>query len=69
MCENDSRIWFLRANLLSISGWSKPAKFWNQELAKIWNLRRCEVLKLGICEVRGTDEDLIRKPEQAVFFA
>jgi hypothetical protein len=26
----------------------------------------CEVLKTGICEVRGTNEDLIRKPEQAV---
>jgi hypothetical protein len=28
----------------------------------------CEVLKTGICEVRGIDEDLIRKPEQAAIF-
>jgi hypothetical protein len=28
----------------------------------------CEVLKTGICEVRGIDEDLIRKPEQAMIF-
>jgi hypothetical protein len=28
----------------------------------------CEVLKTRICEVRGIDEDLIRKPEQAVIF-
>jgi hypothetical protein len=37
MCENDSRIWLLRVNLLSISGWSKPPKFWNREPAKLWN--------------------------------
>jgi hypothetical protein len=30
--------------------------------------RNCEVLKTGICEVRGIDEDLIRKPEQAMIF-
>jgi hypothetical protein len=37
MCENDSRIWLLRVNLLSISEWLKPAKLWNQEPAKHWN--------------------------------
>jgi hypothetical protein len=51
----------------------KPAKFWNKELVKFWNLRHpkirnLELAKSGICEVRGTDEDLIRKPEQAVIF-
>jgi hypothetical protein len=90
-------------NLLYISGWLKPAKFWNQELVKVWNQRRsgiwnlrssgirnlrrsgtredlesrigedlesgtCEVLKTGDCEVRGIDEDLIWKPEQAMIF-
>jgi hypothetical protein len=38
MCENDSRIWVLRVNLLSISGWLKPTKTWNLERAKLWNL-------------------------------
>jgi hypothetical protein len=37
MCKNDSRIWLLRVNLLSISGWLKPAKLWNHELVKFWN--------------------------------
>jgi hypothetical protein len=37
ICENNSRIWLLCVNLLSNSGWLKPAKFWNQEPAKFWN--------------------------------
>jgi hypothetical protein len=28
----------------------------------------CEVVKTGICEVWEIDEDLIRKPEQAMIF-
>jgi hypothetical protein len=34
MCENDSRIWLLRVNLLSISGWLKLAKLWDDEPTK-----------------------------------
>jgi hypothetical protein len=34
MCKNDSRIWLLRVNLLSILGWLKLAKLWDHEPAK-----------------------------------
>jgi hypothetical protein len=37
MYENNSRIWLLRVNLLSILGRLKPAKLLNHESAKIWN--------------------------------
>jgi hypothetical protein len=37
ICENNGRIWLLCVNLLSISGWLKSAKFWNQESVKFWN--------------------------------
>jgi hypothetical protein len=38
ICKNNSRIWFLRVNLLSISGWLKSTEPWNQELVQFWNL-------------------------------
>jgi hypothetical protein len=34
MCKNDSRIWLLHVNLLSILGWLKLAKLWDHEPAK-----------------------------------
>jgi hypothetical protein len=37
MNESDSQVWLLRVNLMSISGWLKPAKPWSRESAKIWN--------------------------------
>jgi hypothetical protein len=76
MCENNSRIWLLRANLLSISKWLKPAKFWNLEPVKIWNSEPAKIWNLEIAKFwkqesakfGGIDEDLIRKPEQAMIF-
>jgi hypothetical protein len=37
-----SRLWLLRMNLLSISGWTESAKDWNLEPVKPWN---CESAK------------------------
>jgi hypothetical protein len=43
MCKNDSRIWLLRVNLLSISGWLKLAKLWDHEPVKPWNHESVEI--------------------------
>jgi hypothetical protein len=40
MCENDSRIWLLRVNLLSVSGWL------NLRRSGIMNLRSLEIVNL-----------------------
>jgi hypothetical protein len=37
MSANDSQVWLLHVNLLSISGWLKPAKSWSRESSKVWN--------------------------------
>jgi hypothetical protein len=58
MCENDNRIWLVRVNLLSVSGWmnlrgSGIMKLQGLEIMNLWRIEVVDLRSSGIMNLRN----------------